>query len=396
MNSRPAGRTTGHWETPVDTTPQWSKMNFSRESQGQFPAEHPLATQWYYAIDGSQQGPVSPKELKKLAERGELKPDDLVWKEGMAEWVAVSQVKGLTPPDTAATVAAAAPAVASPRPTAPAAAVAAPEPAPDVVDDEPATYSTSRRRRRNTRNIAGPLVLILAAMPMIACIFVPWWSFRLKPHDTEKSEDVKGKWAKSAAQAMTASPRQVDSSLKMLEKLRDSLRDSTDENAAEQRQQVSDMISFVRIVKRNSKWWERHLKSGDDDFEDRIDEVAEEVDKDDKLSMSMTIWGWHTGSGIMAVAFGSVILVLGIVFIAVPVLRNFSWTVSAVATVMGIIALVFSLLWIFQAPNKDVGEVFSQGIIIGPWLFLGAGSLYFVTGLFDTIFGIAFLARRVR
>lgn len=54
-----------------------------------------MSQEWYYSVDGSQQGPVSAAELKKLATDGKLKPEDLVWKDGMAEWKAASTIKGL-------------------------------------------------------------------------------------------------------------------------------------------------------------------------------------------------------------------------------------------------------------------------------------------------------------
>jgi len=46
--------------------------------------------EWYYASNKQQQGPVSLDELKKLARTGVLKPSDLVWKEGMKEWLRAS------------------------------------------------------------------------------------------------------------------------------------------------------------------------------------------------------------------------------------------------------------------------------------------------------------------
>lgn len=51
--------------------------------------------EWYYARDNLQQGPVSSLELKQLAAAGNLSPDDLVWREGMAEWAPARNVRGL-------------------------------------------------------------------------------------------------------------------------------------------------------------------------------------------------------------------------------------------------------------------------------------------------------------
>jgi GYF domain 2 len=41
---------------------------------------------WYIARDGQQHGPVSDAEFSKLVEGGFLKPTDLVWREGFADW----------------------------------------------------------------------------------------------------------------------------------------------------------------------------------------------------------------------------------------------------------------------------------------------------------------------
>ena len=51
--------------------------------------------QWYYSRgNGDTQGPVSPAELARLAQAGELRPGDLVWKEGMEEWIAGGSYQG--------------------------------------------------------------------------------------------------------------------------------------------------------------------------------------------------------------------------------------------------------------------------------------------------------------
>lgn len=62
-----------------------------------------MAEGWHYSVQGNRHGPVASAELKRLADSGQLSPADLVWKEGLASWVAASSVKGLfagnaTPP----------------------------------------------------------------------------------------------------------------------------------------------------------------------------------------------------------------------------------------------------------------------------------------------------------
>ena len=51
--------------------------------------------EWYYARENNQMGPVSSVELKRLADVGELLPEDLVWREGMTEWSVARNVRGL-------------------------------------------------------------------------------------------------------------------------------------------------------------------------------------------------------------------------------------------------------------------------------------------------------------
>jgi hypothetical protein len=44
-------------------------------------------TAWYYVRGAERLGPVDVNEMRALAARGELSVDDLVWTDGMAEWV---------------------------------------------------------------------------------------------------------------------------------------------------------------------------------------------------------------------------------------------------------------------------------------------------------------------
>ena len=71
---------------------------------------------WYYAVNNEQKGPVNESEIKTQLASGKLPPDSLVWKDGMDNWTPASQV----------------PAFAFREPPAPA-AFAKLSPAPDVV-----------------------------------------------------------------------------------------------------------------------------------------------------------------------------------------------------------------------------------------------------------------------
>lgn len=62
-----------------------------------------MANEWHYSKNGKRFGPVSGQQLKELAAKGELGPADLVWKEGMPQWVPASKIKGLMPGSSAVT-----------------------------------------------------------------------------------------------------------------------------------------------------------------------------------------------------------------------------------------------------------------------------------------------------
>ena len=46
---------------------------------------------WYYALNGQQQGPVPETEIANLAAAGVLKADTLIWSEGLTDWQPLSQ-----------------------------------------------------------------------------------------------------------------------------------------------------------------------------------------------------------------------------------------------------------------------------------------------------------------
>ena len=51
--------------------------------------------EWYYAEDGEQLGPTSSDEIRRLATAGKIEPDDLVWREGMDDWLPAGEIPGL-------------------------------------------------------------------------------------------------------------------------------------------------------------------------------------------------------------------------------------------------------------------------------------------------------------
>jgi len=69
-------------------------------------------TTWHYAVDGQRMGPVTREQLAGMLAGGQISPHTPVWREGMADWLAASQVGEL-----AAAMPAAAPPMTSPVPT---------------------------------------------------------------------------------------------------------------------------------------------------------------------------------------------------------------------------------------------------------------------------------------
>ncbi len=56
---------------------------------------------WFYQKAESRHGPFSADELRQKATAGELQPNDLVWREGMAQPVEARLVPTLfTPPNS--------------------------------------------------------------------------------------------------------------------------------------------------------------------------------------------------------------------------------------------------------------------------------------------------------
>lgn len=51
---------------------------------------------WYYALNGKQQGPVNEEQVRELVQRGVLRAPDLVWCQSMAAWTKVEDTPELS------------------------------------------------------------------------------------------------------------------------------------------------------------------------------------------------------------------------------------------------------------------------------------------------------------
>lgn len=58
-----------------------------------------MADQWYFVQQGQRRGPTSEDQIKQWLASGQLQPTDLIWKQGMPQWVPASQVFPPPPPD---------------------------------------------------------------------------------------------------------------------------------------------------------------------------------------------------------------------------------------------------------------------------------------------------------
>ncbi|TXI08321.1 MAG: DUF4339 domain-containing protein, partial [Rhizobium sp.] len=59
------------------------------------PAAGTAAAGWYYAVGTQQYGPVSLLDLRGVMAAGKITPNDLVWKDGFADWTAFRDVPEL-------------------------------------------------------------------------------------------------------------------------------------------------------------------------------------------------------------------------------------------------------------------------------------------------------------
>lgn len=54
-----------------------------------------MATEWNLSRDGETYGPYTSEELREMAVDGNIVPTDLVWKEGLDDWVEARKLKAL-------------------------------------------------------------------------------------------------------------------------------------------------------------------------------------------------------------------------------------------------------------------------------------------------------------
>jgi hypothetical protein len=83
---------------PADTYPLGGSEQTAYEAQAIPLAIAPTPTDlghtWFFSRGGTHEGPVTYEDLQRMAAQGEIGPDTLVWKSGMANWVPCRQISG--------------------------------------------------------------------------------------------------------------------------------------------------------------------------------------------------------------------------------------------------------------------------------------------------------------
>jgi hypothetical protein len=142
-----------------------------------------MAAEWYYTTNKQQMGPVSWEELRQLAGKALLKPEDLVWTEGMGEWTKAARQQGLFQETPAP-----AEAVRAPRMEIDKAAPPRESTARRRIDQEPdETDADERRGRRKPRKSSGAgltigliiggvaLVVLVLGCGLVSVIAIAFW-----------------------------------------------------------------------------------------------------------------------------------------------------------------------------------------------------------------------------
>ena len=123
-------------------------------------------------------------------------------------------------------------------------------------------------------------------------------------------------------------------------------------------------------------------------FEDLLDEKKDDAEKDESYSATLRLWGWNTGTSLVAFIFGFVILPLAIVPMFVGALKNWKFIGSYVAAIMGLIAFILGMVFFFGSPSESVpGLAQGVGLSPGPYLVILGSLCILIGGAFDGVFG---------
>ena len=143
-----------------------------------------MAAEWFYTTNKQQMGPVSWNELRELAEVGILKAHDMVWTEGMDEWVKAIHQHGLFADGNISEKPAKKASYSDAKP--PPARRTKRSEAEDEEDDEEGTKEAKRKARRreeeNAKTAVGIKVglilagVVVALLALGACVVALIWA----------------------------------------------------------------------------------------------------------------------------------------------------------------------------------------------------------------------------
>lgn len=131
-----------------------------------------MADEWFYVQDGQQYGPCSLEQLQSLTALGLVKPDDTLWKQGMADWLPAKLVPGLFKAPTTSTATQPVPSDAPasvPEPVAIPEPVSTPEPATDALSalSQATENSNAHFRQSHVRRTKSNLPAALLAVGVV-------------------------------------------------------------------------------------------------------------------------------------------------------------------------------------------------------------------------------------
>ena len=154
---------------------------------------------------------------------------------------------------------------------------------------------------------------------------------------------------------------------------------------------AKDMRTLERIRRESKSWYLDNIGARKlEKYEDRANELRESEE------VSLWLWGWSTGAGIVGLLLSVAILPMVLAPIFLKFLRPWSWIASFGSAVLGLIILILSLVWLFGSPGESVPDTFSQGVIIGPYLVLLAGLLLLLAGIVDGLKGLLLFLARIK
>ena len=156
-------------------------------------------SEWFYVQNGQQAGPVETGRLAHLLASGQVKRDDLVWRDGMVNWVELRTVPELTPPAAAPTNAPPATFTAAPPQ-----AIAAPIPVAAYYSNQPREFDSLPQSRLGLASFAiGIIALVIEIAGMAGAAMGATTTATPSPSPTSSNVQLSVSVSKSAPGAAT-------------------------------------------------------------------------------------------------------------------------------------------------------------------------------------------------